>query len=279
MDKRKSPSEKNRVFHELNNEYIKKYQLTKDKQALENIIKLNYKLVLSIANRYYRGNILYEDLVQEGILGLVEAANRFDFNKDNRFSTYAYWYIKYVMRTYFYNNYYIMSYSNHIMTKVYKMIKVREQFIQDYNREPTNVELARLSNVSMEYINIYNNVINRPIAIDKSPFETGREDLVSREKPFHEILTNENEERFENESLRKIFNEALRRELKKISKEILKEQQYEVINIRYGLEDGIFKTFPETGKIMGFSRQRVQAVEKEAIRRLRREFNPSWREY
>ena len=233
-----------------------------DTQARDELVQANLRLVISIAVKYQGHNVPLEDLIQEGNIGLIKAASKFDYRKGFKFSTYAIWWIKQaIMRTLdnFSRSIRLPSY---IVAKMNKFDAIYATLCQELQREPRREEIAEALDLTVnqvEEILTFNAdaiSMDLPLSDERSASTLG--DLVEdpttggEDGPIAELI---------NEDLIAQF-------LKK-----LPEREQKVLKMRFGLEDGERKTLREIGDALDVTRERIRQLEIYAIKQLRTLYN------
>lgn len=224
----------------------------------DELVQANLRLVISIAVRYQGHNVPLEDLIQEGNIGLIKAASKFDYRKGFKFSTYAIWWIKQaIMRTLdnFSRSIRLPSY---VVAKMNKFDSVYATLCQELQREPRREEIAEaldLSLVQVEEILTFNaDAISMDLQLSDERSAATLGDLIEdpansgEEGPIAEMINKD------------LIAQFLDR---------LPDREQKVLRMRFGLEDGERKTLREIGEALEVTRERVRQLEIEAIKRLR----------
>ena len=224
--------------------------------ARKKLIQANLRLVISIAKRYTGQGILFMDLVQEGSLGLIKAANRFDYKKGFKFSTYATWWIKQTIIRAIANNSRSIRIPVHMGDKIRNLKRATLKLSHDLGREPTDLELANFLKTSEKKIKmIKESIIKEPIS-----FDTPIAQDLSLEDYISDTLENSPNQRIEQIDFKKDIFSAL---------DLLNERERFIILNRFGLKSRKAKTLEELGNILGFSKERIRQIEMEGLRKLR----------
>jgi RNA polymerase primary sigma factor len=227
------------------------------RRARDELVQANLRLVISIAVKYQGHNVPLEDLIQEGNIGLIKAASKFDYQKGFKFSTYAIWWIKQaIMRTLdnFSRSIRLPSY---VVAKMNKFDTVYATLCQELQREPRREEIAEALDLTVKQVeeiltfNADAISMDLPLSDERSAATLG--DLVEdpttsgEEGPIAEIINKD------------LTAQFLKR---------LPEREQRVLKMRFGLEDGERKTLREIGVALKVTRERVRQLEIDAIKRL-----------
>lgn len=230
------------------------------KIARKKLIQANLRLVVSIAKKYTGQGILFMDLVQEGSLGLIKAAERFDYTKGFKFSTYATWWIKQTIIRAIANNSRTIRIPVHMSDKIRTLKRAIVKLSVDLGHEPDDEALADYLKTDIKKVKqIKKAMIKEPVSLDTPVAQDlCLEDYIKDDmKKLPDIKT-------EKEFLNKDIIKAL---------DILSEKERFIIINRFGLEARKTKTLEELGKILGFSKERIRQIEGEALKKLRKSPN------
>lgn len=227
-----------------------------DLKAKQKLIQANLRLVVSIAKKFTGQGVLFLDLVQEGSLGLIRAAERFDYKKGFKFSTYATWWIKQTIVRAIANNSKTIRIPVHMADKIRNYKRTKTLLNKRLGREATIEEIAAEMKISLKKIN---NIIS---AMQKDP--------VSLETPITDNLTlsdyleDENSEYPEN-NVQKYF---LEKDVQKVLKELSNREQ-KILTDRFGINGENPKTLKQIGEETGFSKERIRQIENFALLKIR----------
>ncbi|MFH1691050.1 MAG: sigma-70 family RNA polymerase sigma factor [Candidatus Omnitrophota bacterium] len=229
-----------------------------DLEARDTMIRSNLRLVINIAKKYMYLGIPLMDLIEEGNVGLMKAVEKFDPNKGFRFSTYAAWWIKQsVTRSIFEQSRTIRIpvYVNELLAK-YK--KTTEKLMGKLKRLPSDQEIAKSMRVSLDKIVKLRGCVSKPSSLDAPINEEGGNEIIdliedkSSASPEKELNSFFDKERLDN------------------LLEFVNEREHEVLNMRFGLNDGNSCTLAEVSKKLGVSRERIRQIEENALKKLKK---------
>ncbi len=233
-------------------------ELWRDGQAArEHLITANSRLVISVAKKYIGRGVPFLDLIQEGNIGLIRAARKFDYHRGHKFSTYATWWIRQAVTRAIADQGRTIRVPVHMGDQINRLIRVSHQLTQELGREPTPEELAEALNVPLKKAEQMIQVARRPLSLETptdededsvlGDFIEDQEAVVPMEAVTHNMLK---------ETIQEILATLPPREVR-------------ILQLRYGLVDGESYTLEEVGKKLGVTRERVRQIEAQALSRLR----------
>ena len=230
-----------------------------DESARNELVQANLRLVVSVAMKYQGHNVPLEDLIQEGNIGLMRAASKFDYRKGFKFSTYAIWWIRQAIMRTLDNCSRSIRLPSYVVAKASKFDSAYARLSQALHREPTIEELSEvleLTNKQIEDLLVLNSgTVSLELPLNDEKNATTLSDLIEDPQANPEVGP-----------IADLVEENLVDTL--LSK--LKAREREVIKMRFGLEDGEEKTLREIGEKMDVTRERIRQLEIEAIARIKR---------
>jgi RNA polymerase primary sigma factor len=255
----------NQLEHEFEEPIENINQLSKEiargrmmlQSAKDKLITANLRLVVSIAKKYINRGMYFFDLVQEGNIGLIKAVEKFEYRKGFKFSTYATWWIRQAITRSISDQARTIRVPVHMIEQINKVIRESRALMQTLGREPTNHEIAEKLGWTESKVKQVKNVARDPVSLE-SP--VGEED----DSILEDFIEDKD---VENPAIKTAFT-LLQEQLSSVLS-TLPAREREVLEMRFGLEDGYSLTLEEVGLYFNVTRERIRQIEAKALRRLR----------
>lgn len=230
-----------------------------DVQAKKQLIKANLKLVVTIAKKaIHMSNLPMTDLIQEGNMGLMVAADKFNYKLGYKFATYASWWIKQSMFKAISEQSHCMKIPVYIQETLSRFSKLKREMERESNSQVKTEDVAKRMNISAEKIDTFLNAYSKTISI-----ESGLENSDGKEMNIADIIEDKKAS-----ATQEVEFEDLKTDILNVIS-ILKEREQEVVKLRYGLEDNTKKTLEEIGNIYGVTKECIRQTELRALKKMR----------
>ncbi|MCH7640819.1 sigma-70 family RNA polymerase sigma factor, partial [Patescibacteria group bacterium] len=226
--------------------------------AREHLITANSRLVISVAKKYMGRGVPFLDMIQEGNIGLMRAAKKFEYKRGHKFSTYATWWIRQAVTRSIADQGRTIRVPVHMGDQINRMLRTRHQLTQNLGREPTTEELAEALQVKREKVEDMIQVAQQPISLE-TPTNEDEESVLG------DFIKDEGVE----DPLSEVTKTSLEEQLQEMLSKGLPYREKKVLEFRYGLKDGVTYTLEEVGKKLGVTRERARQLEGQALSRLR----------
>lgn len=229
-----------------------------DKNARNQLVEANLRLVCSLAKHYQGCGLTYQDLIQEGNIGLIKAAEKFDVEKGFRFSTYATWWIKQAISRAIADQARTIRVPVHMAENINKVKKIERQLLAELQHEPTNAEIAKAMKMSEDQIVEIKSYMTDTTSLD---IQVGDDDDGTTIGSFVE------DTHFVNPA--DAYVKAANGEMVDMVLSTLSDREANIIRMRFGIGRDRAMTLEEVGKEFSLTRERIRQIEAKALRKLR----------
>ena len=229
-----------------------------DPDAICTMVNSNLRLVVSVAREYAGRGVPLMDLIQEGSIGLLVAARKFDYTRNTRFSTYASKWIRQGVSRCILNHAGVIRVPMHTMEKMRKLLSVRAAWVQEYNEEPTVQELAQRCDMEPDKVVKLLELVPQVCSLDTP---TGENEDGTLQMLLEDVQAPQPQEELVRRELQRTMDELLCR---------LTERQQQVLRLRFGMDDGELLSLQQIALKLDISKERARQIEQEALEKLRK---------
>jgi RNA polymerase sigma factor (sigma-70 family) len=224
--------------------------------ARDALILANLRLVVHIAKKYLNHGISFMDLIQEGNIGLMKAVEKFEYERGNKFSTYAYWWIKQAIERAIADKARVIRIPVHVNEKIKKISRVSRELTETLGRKPTPPEIAKKLRMPVAKVEEILGVVQEPQALEDMSAEDDAPGLLrfvadpKSPSPLERTVDRELREKIES------------------TLKVLNSREEEIVRLRFGIGRDMPFTLEEIGRVMGLSRERVRQIEATALKKI-----------
>ncbi len=229
-----------------------------DLEAKQHLVSANLRLVINVAKKYSNQGLAFQDLIEEGNLGLIKASEKFSWRRGFKFSTYATWWIRQAITRTISNHSRTVRVPVHVSEDINRMERVFRELTRKFGREPNLLELSKASKLKYEKIYKLQRLAQKNISLEIQVGDNSNSKSIGDFIEDKNVCTPE----------QNIFGQLRSEKLKKLISE-LNEKEQKVILMRFGFDEDQPRTLEQTGTILGVTRERIRQIEEKALQKIR----------